>query len=65
MALALYPECIDEYFETYICVETKSDITYGQIIYDFKGFLKRPVNSRIYKKVNGKLIKERISALLM
>lgn len=64
MGLILYPECIEESFNTYICVETKSEITYGQIIYDFKGFMKRPNNATIFKEVNGKKLKGKIIELL-
>lgn len=64
MGLVLYPECIKESFNTYICVETKSEITYGQIIYDFKGFLKKPNNATVFKEVDGKKLKKKIIDLL-
>lgn len=64
MGLVLYPECIKESFQTYICVETKSEITYGQIIYDFKGFLKKPKNAIVFKEVDGKKLKEKMVQLL-
>ncbi len=64
MGLVLYPECIKASFNAYICVETKSEITYGQIIYDFKGFLKRPNNATVFKEVDGKRLKEKMIELL-
>jgi purine nucleosidase len=60
VAAAVYPEIILEIVEAYACIETKSETTYGQVIIDSMGLLKKFPNALICRSLDEQVFKARL-----
>lgn len=52
VAVALYPDIMEEKFDVYTDVEVKSPLTYGEMIYDFMNAHGKPANCTLCTKIN-------------
>jgi purine nucleosidase len=57
---ALYPETVTATFDAYTTVETRSELTYGQLLIDAGNTLSKQPNARICQAMDGKLFKQRL-----
>lgn len=65
MAAAIYPECIAREVSAYACVELKSEATYGEVVVDHVGILKKPFNSSFVVELDAPKFKDYLKRMVV
>lgn len=64
IAVAIWPDIVTAQFDTYGYMETKSELTYGQMIIDRFGVHQKPVNVTICQEIDAERFKQKMLELL-
>ncbi|CDL86863.1 nucleoside hydrolase [Xenorhabdus cabanillasii] len=64
MAVALYPDIIDEYLDAYTWVEYKSETSYGHYVIDSTKLTGKAPNARVVTKIKNGMFKRKLFELL-
>lgn len=64
LAVATHPEIVTEMFEAYVDVETRGELTYGQIVIDRLGLLGKEANARLCAAIDATRFKELLFELI-
>lgn len=64
VAAALRPDMILDFYDAFIYVETKGELTYGQVIIDNINILNKKPNARVCKRIDNARFKEYLFELI-
>ncbi|HHF0522389.1 TPA: nucleoside hydrolase [Vibrio alginolyticus] len=64
MAVALYPDIVEQSIESYSWIEYKSERSYGHYIIDSTNLIDQPANAKVVTKIRDGAFKEKLFALL-